>query len=211
MSVDNRRFRRAGRVRGAVLLAAAVLGVAGCSGSTEGAPTAVESVAASPESGSADDTSGASASTTAKSDPAKAWDPCQLPDSAITATGLDTASKESGIADVDFSGAGWNICSWRASAGWYWVHINSGPSKLDEVRARPDYTDYTDKTVGTRPAVQFRDDGEGGSLRCHIAVEVSHGIVMFTAAARASVGAKEDMCEVVGRHVAALEQSLPAE
>ncbi|MBF6285296.1 DUF3558 domain-containing protein [Nocardia cyriacigeorgica] len=209
MSVDNRWFRRAGRVRGAVLLAAAVLGVAGCSESTEGSPTAVGTVAASPESESTSETGSTAARTSAKSGEAGLWDPCALPESAISGTALDTASKESGIAEVDFSDAGWKICTWKADADWYWLTISSGTPTLDEVKARDDFTEFSDTTVGSRRAVQFRKVGAAHDLRCNIAVEVPQGIVMFAAGARASVGAREDMCSVAGRHTADLGEYLP--
>ncbi|MFE3442171.1 DUF3558 domain-containing protein [Nocardia sp. NPDC059180] len=209
VSVDNRRFRRAGRVRGAVLLAAAVLGVAGCSGSTEGSPTAVESVAASPESGQTSGAGSAAASTTAKSEGAGLWDPCAMPESAIGSTGMDAASKESGIANTDFSEAGWEACKWRATDGWYWLTVFSGTPTLDEVKAREGFTDFAPLTVGSRQAVQYRPEGAGNDVRCTVAVELQQGVALFAATARASTGAKEDMCVVAGRHAADLADQLP--
>ncbi|WP_280198350.1 DUF3558 domain-containing protein [Nocardia cyriacigeorgica] len=207
VSVHNRRFRRTPRVRGAVLLAAAVLGVAGCSGSTEGSPTAVESAAAS--QGSAEGSGSAAASTSADSAEAGLWDPCALPESAITGTGLDPASKQPGIAKVDFGDAGWEICSWKASAGWYSLTIFSGEPTLDEVKARDDFTDFTSTTVGSHPAVQYRTTGAGSDLSCDVAVGLEQGTVMFSVVARPSVGAKEDPCAVVNRHASGLVSYLP--
>ncbi|WP_280467463.1 DUF3558 domain-containing protein [Nocardia cyriacigeorgica] len=207
MSVDNRRFRRAARVRGAVVLAAAVLGVAGCSGSTEGSPTAVESAATSPDSGQ---TSGsATASTSAKSDEAALWDPCTLPESALSATGINPGTKESGIADVDFSGAGWNICQWTANDGWYWLTVLVGPPTLEQVEARTDFGEFTATTVDSQSALRFRKPGARRDLACYIAVEVPHGTATFKASARASIGAKEDMCSVANRHTSDLGGYLP--
>lgn len=207
--MDNRGFRRAGRVRGAVLLAAVVLGVAGCSGSTEGSPTAVESAATSAASGQTSDNGSAAGSTSAKPDEGALWDPCALPESAVSGTGLDPASKESGIANVDFTDAGWKTCDWRATAGWYNFGIYSGTPTLDEVRARPDYTSFEPRSVGPREAVQFRDTGATAHLTCAMAVAVPQGIVMFDVQARASVGAKDDPCAVLDRHVADLAEFLP--
>ncbi|WP_171048128.1 DUF3558 domain-containing protein [Nocardia cyriacigeorgica] len=209
MSVDNRGFRRAGRVRGAVLLAAVVLGVAGCSGSTEGSPTAVESTATSPDSGQTSETGSAAVSTSAKPDEGALWDPCALPESAVSGTGLDPASKEPGIAKVDFGDAGWEVCSWKASAGWYSLTIFSGEPTLDEVKARDDFTDFTSTTVGSHQAVQYRTTGAGSELSCDIAVGLEQGVVMFSVVARPSIGAKEDPCGVVKRHTSELASSLP--
>ncbi|MBF6453817.1 DUF3558 domain-containing protein [Nocardia cyriacigeorgica] len=209
MSVDNRRFRRAGRVRGAVLLAAAVLGVAGCSGSTEGSPTAVESAAASPESGQTSGTQRAAASTSAKSDEGALWDPCALPESAISGTGLDAASKDAGIAEVDFTDAGWKICGWRSTAGWYDLTIFSGTPTLEEVKARPTFTNYTPKTVGSHEATQYVPIGATKDLECATAIALQQGVVMINVLARASKGAQEDPCAVVDRHAADLAEYLP--
>ncbi|VFB00990.1 Protein of uncharacterised function (DUF3558) [Nocardia cyriacigeorgica] len=210
VSVDNRGFRRAGRVRGTVLLAAAVLGVAGCSGSTEGSPTAVESAATSAASGETSGGGSAAASTSAKSEEGALWDPCALPESAISGTGLEPASKESGIANVDFTDADWKTCDWRATAGWYNFGMYSGTPTLDEVRARPDYTSFVPRSVGAREALQFRDTGATAHLTCAMAVAVPQGIVMFDVQARASVGVKDDPCVVLDRHVADLAEYLPA-
>ncbi|NEW27942.1 DUF3558 domain-containing protein [Nocardia cyriacigeorgica] len=209
MSVDNRRFHRAGRVRAAVLLAAVVVGVAGCSGSTEGSPTAVESTAASPESGQTSGTGSATGSTTAKSDEAALWDPCALPESAVSGTGLDAASKETGIAEVDFSDAGWKICSWRSTAGWYDLTIFSGTPTLEDVKARPTFTNYTPKTVGAHEATQYVPVGATKDLECATAVGLEQGVVMIKVQARASKGAQENPCVVVDRHAADLAEYLP--
>ncbi|NEW48171.1 DUF3558 domain-containing protein [Nocardia cyriacigeorgica] len=209
MSVDNRRFRRAGRVRGTVLLAAAVLGVTGCSGSTDGSPTAVESVAASPESGQDSGTGGAVASTTAKSDEVNLWDPCALPESALTSMGVDPSSKDAGIAEVDFTDAGWKICGWKSTAGWYDLTIFSGTPTLEEVKARPTFTNYTAKTVGSHPATQYVPVGATRNLECATAIELQQGVVMVNVLARASKGALEDPCVVVDRHTAGLAEYLP--
>ncbi len=209
VSVDNRGFRRAGRVRGTVLLAAAVLGVAGCSGSTEGSPTAVESAATSAASGDTSGGGSAAAGTSAKSDEGALWDPCALPESAISGTGMDPSSKETGIANTDFSDAGWEACKWRAADGSYWLTIFSGTPTLDEVKAREGFTDFESLTIGSHQAVQYRPEGGGRDLRCTVAVELQQGVAMFAATARASVGAKEDMCGVAGRHAAGLADQLP--
>ncbi len=209
MSVDNRRFRRAGRVRGAVLLAAAVLGVVGCSGSTEGSPTAVESAATSAASGETSGGGSAAAGTSAKPEEGALWDPCALPESAISGTGLDPSSKGSGIAKVDFGDAGWEICSWKASAGWYSMTIYSGEPTLDEVKARDDFADFASTAVGSHQGVQYRTTGAGSELSCDIAVGLRQGVVMFSVVARPSVGAKEDPCGVVKRHASDLASYLP--
>ncbi|WP_432421116.1 DUF3558 domain-containing protein [Nocardia cyriacigeorgica] len=169
----------------------------------------MESVVESPDSGQGSEPGNSAASTTSQSADAGLWDPCGLPESALSAEGMDPASKESGIADVDFTDAGWNICQWKATAGWYRLAVLAGPPSLDEVEARPDYAEYTPTTVGARRGVQFRSPGATHDLMCYLAVEIPNGTVTFRASARASVGAKEDMCTVVGQHASGLASFLP--
>ncbi len=191
------------------MLAVAALGLAGCSGSTDGSPTPVEAGATGSESSQSAGTDGAAASTTAASEEAELWDPCALPESAISGTGLDPASKESGIAETDFTDAGWEICTWRATANWYDVTIFSGTPTLAEVEARPTFTGYTPKTVGSHRATQYVPVGATKDLECATAVELQQGVVMIKVQARASKGAQENPCTVVDRHAADLADHLP--
>ncbi len=207
--MDSRRFRRAGRVRGAAVLAAAALGVAGCSGATDGAATPVETVATSPDSGQPSDAGSSVTSSTVKSETAALWDPCALPESVLTGTGVDPSSKDSGIADVDFTDADWKICTWRATAGWYSLTVFSGTPTLDEIQERPDYTGYKATTVGAYEGVQFHPTGATASLSCSVAVGLHQGSVTFRVFARPAQGAKEDPCLVANRHASDLAAQLP--
>ncbi|MFC8528394.1 DUF3558 domain-containing protein [Nocardia sp. NPDC057227] len=184
-------MRRAGVIAGA--LAVACLS-AGCG------PT-VEEVA--PESSVV-----VTVAPSTKADPdAGLWDPCGLPDSAISATGLDPGSKVPDVGGVDFDG--WKVCSWQGSTGWYSLAVLSGEPTLQEVRSRTDFVGFTDRTVGSRPAVQFRDAGDDRGLTCSISVEVPEGSVMFTLNTRYSVGKQGDPCTEVRRHADDLAVHLP--
>ncbi len=138
------------------------------------------------------------------------WDPCHLSESVLAGIGMDLATREAGIADVDFSEAGWKICQWMSTAGWYWLGIKAETAMLEEVKSRTGVTDIVETSAGARRAFQYRRSGASHDLECSIAVEIPQGTVTFSAAARASKGAQEDMCGVAARHTAALERFLPS-
>ncbi|ONM47538.1 DUF3558 domain-containing protein [Nocardia donostiensis] len=192
--------------RGIGVLVAAGFVVAGCGGETGGTaePEQASQVSASGEASVGE----TSAPETSSSEEAL-WDPCGLPESALTETGMVPASEEAGIGSVDWTDAGWKVCKWKATAGWYSLTVFSGTPSLADVQARTDFKDFRPKTSGSRQAVQFLQAGSSEDLRCHLAVELQQGTAIFTVTARASIGAQEDPCVVVGRHATDLAVHLP--
>ncbi|MFG1796946.1 DUF3558 domain-containing protein [Nocardia sp. NPDC049149] len=168
---------------------------AGCGDPTEGKPTA----------------SGTTAVTTAPSKSADAdaglWDPCGLPDSAVSATGLDPATKRKDAGGVKFDG--WKVCGWRATARWYELTVFSGTPTLQDIQHRTDYEAFTPATVGSRRAVQFFDVGDGDRLKCYIGVELPQGSAMFKVITRYEIGKQGDPCVQVRHHVDDLAKYLP--
>ncbi|MGY2121977.1 DUF3558 domain-containing protein [Nocardia gipuzkoensis] len=183
-------------LRGAALAVGAVVVLAGCENSTGDTP---------PSSTAAATTTSAATKST---DPdAALWNPCDLPESAISGTGLDPTSKEKDVAGVDFTG--WKVCGWRANARWYDLTIYSGTPTLEEYMQRPDFEHFAPRTVGSRRAVEFLDVGDTQRLGCSIAVAVRGGTVSFGVLTRYSVGKQGDPCIQVGRHVDDLAKYLP--
>ncbi|OQS15119.1 hypothetical protein B0T36_10670 [Nocardia donostiensis] len=192
--------------RGIGVLVAAAFVVAGCGGETGGTaePEQASQVSASGEASVGE----TSAPETSSSEEAL-WDPCGLPDSAVTATGLDPASKEPGIADVDWTDAGWKICDWDATAGWYSLTIMSGTPTLEEIESRDDFTEFVSKNVGSSRAVQYRMIGAAKDLRCSIAVELSQGVAIFAVTARPSKGVQGDLCALAEQHAGQISATMP--
>ncbi|MFD0365429.1 DUF3558 domain-containing protein [Nocardia sp. GCM10030253] len=184
-------------LRGLAVTIGTVLVLAGCEDSTSQVSTAT---------GVAGTTSTAAVTTSADRD-AALWNPCDLPDSAISATGLDPASKTKDVGGVDFDG--WQVCSWRASARWYGLTILSGTATLAEVEQRRDFEAFAPQTVGSRKAVEFLDVGDKERLKCAIAVEMPYGSVLFRVLTRYSVGKQGEPCVEVRRHVDDLAKYLP--
>ncbi|WP_433681610.1 DUF3558 domain-containing protein [Nocardia sp. CA-119907] len=184
----------------AAMALGAVLLLAGCNGdSTEGKPTAATTSA-----------SKTTAAATTSADPEAAiWDPCTIPDSAISALGLNTSTKENKVAGVDATG--WKVCSWQSEPKAYTLGVLSSDHTLEESKQRTDYTDYTSTTVGSRRALQYRNVGSSHDLGCWLSVEVPHGIVDFSVLNRygkTGASAGEPCAQV--RHLSeALAQYLP--
>ncbi|MGQ4601613.1 DUF3558 family protein [Nocardia sp. R6R-6] len=184
--------------RAAALILGAALALAGCNNeSGDGAST--------PSS------TKASATITTSTDPEAAiWNPCDIPDSAISALGLNTATKDTKVAGVDPTG--WKVCSWLSMPKTYSFGVLSSDHSLEEVKQRTDRTDFISSTVGSHRALQYRDVGSSHDLGCWLSVEVPHGMVDFSVLNRygsAGSGAPEP-CGEVHRLADALAEYLPA-
>jgi hypothetical protein len=189
---------RGNTLRGLALVFGAALVLVGCGNSADGTPTAT----------GASVTAGSKTTAPKSADPSSAlWNPCDLPDSAISATGLDPATKEKDVAGVKFEG--WKVCNWRAAARWYDLTILSGTPTLQDAQQRTDYEGFTPRAVGSHQAVEFRTAGDSKQLDCYIAVEVPRGTVMFKVLTRYSQGKQGDPCTEVQRHVDDLVKYLP--
>ncbi|MGS2806056.1 DUF3558 domain-containing protein [Nocardia sp. MW-W600-9] len=148
------------------------------------------------------------AATSTSVDPsAGLWDPCTLPDSALSAAGLNTSTKEKDVAGVAFEG--WKVCAWQDGKKTYTFTAASGKHTLDEARSRTDYTGYVDTTVGSFKALQSRPVGASNDLACYLSIEVSGGMVDFSVGNRVSAKNPGDPCAEVRRLSEAFVSYLP--
>ncbi|WP_433524275.1 DUF3558 domain-containing protein [Nocardia pseudovaccinii] len=147
------------------------------------------------------------AATTSKDSEAAIWNPCDLPDSAISALGLNTASKDNTVAGVDPTG--WKVCAWQAGAKTYDFTIFSSTHTLEEVQQRSDREGFTPTTVGSHRALQYRVVGDKHQLKCYISAEVPHGMVDFLVVNRYLVQGASEPCAEVRRLSDALVEYLP--
>lgn len=182
-------------VRGAALVVGAVLVLGGCGKSTEGSATGTSSAPAT------------SAAATTTDSAANLWDPCALPESALTETGLDPATKQSGLFGKQFPGS--KMCAWTSNAKWYDLAIYSIGRSLQEIRNRTDLEGFTPTTVGTHEAIQFVDAGDAKRLNCYIAVALRQGDVTFETQTNYAVGKQGDPCVEVRHHADDLVKYLP--
>ncbi|MGW6625718.1 DUF3558 domain-containing protein [Nocardia sp. NPDC055002] len=181
----------AARVFGVVAVAG--LAVVGCGEQGTATPqTSSVSVAASPTSVDAE---------------AKVWDPCSLPDSAVSDVGLNVQSKKKDVAGVDFTG--WKVCSWMDPGKQFSLAVMSSEHTLAESRARTDFSDWNSLAVGSHDALEFRQAGASHDLSCFVAVEVPAGSVMFRFQNRVSADNPLPPCPEARRLSAGLVQYLP--
>lgn len=188
-------------VRGSVVKVVGVLAVGlaavGCADSEpESGATSTSSVrvAASPSSVDAE---------------AKVWDPCSLPDSAVSGVGLNVGSKTKDVAGVDFTG--WKVCAWKDPANQYSIALMSSEHTRDESRQQTTkYTGFTDLQVGEHNALQFRPIGASSDLACYVSVEVADGSVDFHLQNRVSAKNPPEPCAEATRIANALAAYLPA-
>ncbi|MGY0497353.1 DUF3558 domain-containing protein [Nocardia sp. FBN12] len=187
---------RGSAIRVIGVLVAVGLAVAGCGSDeqgTAGPQSSAVSVAASPTS----------------VDPeAKVWDPCSIPDSAVSGVGLNAGTRKNEVAGVDFTG--WKTCSWQDSAKQYTFSIMSSEHTLAESRTRTDFTDFTETTVGSHTALQLRPTGATYDLSCTLVVEVPNGSVMFSLLNRVSASSPPAPCQEARKLTDSFAQHLPA-
>ncbi|GAD86816.1 DUF3558 domain-containing protein [Nocardia asteroides] len=179
----------------AAVLAVTMVGVAGGCSDPEPVQTAPTS-------------SGTTVATTSADPSAGLWDPCTLPDSAISAAGLNTSTKEKDVAGVAFEG--WKVCGWQDSGKTYTLTAASTTHTLADARARTDYTSFAETTLGTHRALVSRPIGASHDLACYFSIEVGTGLVEFDVQNRASVKTAGDPCAEVQRLSEAFEPYLPS-
>lgn len=183
------------------LAAAAAVALAGCGKSDTGSSTTSEHTT------SASSSSSVAPVATLSDQSAAVWDPCTLPDSAISSVGLSTTTKDNTVAGTQFPG--WKVCGWRANAGWYDLGILSSSNTLDDIQKRTDYAGFTPTSVGTHHAVQYRDATDPDHLACYITAQVPNGVVTFDALTRYGSPGGGDSCAEVRRISGALARYLP--
>ncbi len=139
------------------------------------------------------------------------FDPCTIPDSTITAAGLDPASRAS-MADRGYTTPGWTICSWQGPAGrdWYsYSSLFSPVHTLNDVEENPDNANFAPLVLSGREAVTYHSSVSSAETACDVAFDTQSGVAVFTAMRRGSRDQEGDLCEIVTRHTRAIAESFP--
>ncbi|MFD3507068.1 DUF3558 domain-containing protein [Nocardia sp. NPDC058666] len=148
------------------------------------------------------------AATTSVDADASLWDPCLLADSAVSAAGLNTSTKEKDVAGVDFED--WKVCGWDDAKKTYSLTVYSTNHTPAELRQRSDRGEFVDTKLGDRPALQYRTLGSSRDYSCSIATDASFGLIDFDVLVRHSARDKvPDPCAEVRRVAEALVSGLP--
>nr|WP_296780940.1 DUF3558 domain-containing protein [Rhodococcus sp. (in: high G+C Gram-positive bacteria)] len=154
---------------------------------------------------------GAGAEGTAVADgPAEAFDPCSIPDDAISSTGLDPSTKQVGWIDgIDVPG--WVRCAWSGPQGnhwYYFVVLFSDRYDITDVEGNPRHYDFSDVEVGSRDGVLFRYDVTK-EKECDTAFQTSSGVATFAVTTMGGLTTETDPCTAVSKHTTDLETYFP--
>lgn len=187
------------RSTGRHLLAAAcasALVLTGCAGSTQGSPVA----------------SGDSSTeqTTVAAVPGEPFDPCTIPKSAVTASGLDVSTERADFAGIT-TYPGWKGCTWDGTApsSWYYVAVLSSLESIDELLLSPSFVRGAEVSLKGRTAVQLRHADELKTLGCAVVLGTGDGLVVLDLQKKGSRDLEGEPCAEVNRHAVDFEPYLP--
>ncbi|OZD82213.1 DUF3558 domain-containing protein [Rhodococcus sp. 05-339-2] len=183
-----------GRLLAVVCASALVL--TGCGGSTQGSPVA---------SGDA-----STESTTVAAGP-EPFDPCTIPKSAVTASGLDVSTERPDFAGIT-TYPGWKNCAWDGPSGnpWYFFVVQSSINSLDQYLSSPQNVGQVSVRVGPRAAVRLNVAGDGMPPEgCRIALDASGNLIILILHKIGSRDLLGDPCAEVAKHAEDLQSYLP--
>ncbi|CAH0234181.1 hypothetical protein SRABI91_02717 [Rhodococcoides fascians] len=172
----------------------AVLLLTGCAGSTNESPVASE------------DTS-TSAVTPGPREP---FDPCTIPKSAVTASGLDVSTERPDFAGIT-TYPGWKGCTWDGTAlnSWYYVAVLSSLESINELLGSPSFVRGAEVSLSGRTAVQLRHADELKSLGCAVAFGTGDGLIVLDLQKKGSRDLEGEPCAEVNQHAVDFEPYLP--
>ncbi|MFD4368457.1 DUF3558 family protein [Rhodococcus sp. NPDC058521] len=134
------------------------------------------------------------------------FEPCDIPDVALEAAGLDPATE-----DADFFGVqatGWELCTWEA--GWYYLAVLSTTHSFDEVKSNPNNLELTAvDSIPGRDAVTYRDKSDVNRETCDAAFPFEGGTLIVRSDKKGTELAQELPCVMAVRGAVALNDVLP--
>ncbi|MEU1210837.1 DUF3558 family protein [Nocardia sp. NPDC005825] len=104
-------------------------------------------------------------------EPAAPWNPCNLSDSALSAVGLDTATKT----------AIGRSCRWQSVDRTFELSITADDSSLETLLGSGKYVDIRRTNYYGREWVQFRAAQDTHKLGCYVGTPAPSGSITFTA------------------------------
>ncbi|WP_037161429.1 DUF3558 domain-containing protein [Rhodococcoides fascians] len=140
------------------------------------------------------------------------FDPCTIPDTTITAAGLDPASKDS-MADKGYTTPGWTICGWEGPAGepWYSISVYASPTHtIEEVREDSRYLNMLEIEVADRSAVRYESTVAPRGEICDLAFATNSGLIKVSALKNGSSDTTGDLCAIVSDHTERLSSAIPS-
>ncbi|MEV0247357.1 DUF3558 domain-containing protein [Nocardia sp. NPDC050712] len=104
--------------------------------------------------------------------PAGSWNPCDTPDPALAAAGLNVASEQS-VSNPGIPGE--KSCKWKTTDNALEFYVTAYSLPVSELRQTGKYVDFSSVTVAGRKSQQFRAAQDTHKLGCYIAVPASFG------------------------------------
>ncbi|MFE3262433.1 hypothetical protein ACFXPS_44010 [Nocardia sp. NPDC059091] len=151
-------------------------------------------------------TAAGSPSITAVSETTAVWDSCTLSESALSAAGLDIATRTR-IANNGFPA--WQTCQWTSSDRAYELVVTASDQALEDPPAPSKYQDVARTEFYGRKILFYRSVQDTNKIGCYVATPAAFGSIVFTVrktGVRADAG---DACLYANRVGAALTNSLP--
>lgn len=102
------------------------------------------------------------------------FDPCSIPDEALSQLGVDASTEESGIGEVRM--VDFDICSWNSS--WFNLNVWSTYLSLEVVKGNRNILDVRDVAIPGREAAIFRQAGSVDDSICMVAMGAEQGALM---------------------------------
>lgn len=135
------------------------------------------------------------------------FNPCDIPDAAITAAGADPATKEADTFGVKIPG--WEVCSWKAS--WYFLTVLASTHTIDEVKSKSTNNDFRAVDIpGRDGAFTHQESVRALGEKCYASFATSDGTTIEVVAdKKGSETAQEDVCVVALRSAIVLNDHLP--
>ncbi|MCP2290399.1 Protein of unknown function (DUF3558) [Nocardia amikacinitolerans] len=134
------------------------------------------------------------------------WDPCTLPESDLTAAGLNTATKER-ITDATYPS--WQMCRWKSADQTFSVVIAASDRTIDDLLEPGAVHDVRRTEFYGRQVVQYRYVADTHRQTCDIGTPAEYGSIVF---AVRNIRVQTDVgnpCQDANRLGAALFRSLP--
>ncbi|WP_083894716.1 DUF3558 family protein, partial [Nocardia tenerifensis] len=134
------------------------------------------------------------------------WDPCTLPESNISAAGLDPATKKR-LNYPDYPS--WRMCQWQATDRSFELVIGATAKTTDDLLAPGTYKDLRRTEYYGRQVVQYRSVQDTHLRTCNVATPAPYGSTEFAVRTTKVQTDDFDSCADANKLGAALFRSLP--
>ncbi|MEU6587435.1 hypothetical protein [Nocardia sp. NPDC046763] len=134
------------------------------------------------------------------------WDACSLSESALSAAGLNTASK---TRVPDAGNPASRVCKWQSTDQSYELVVTASDATMDDQLASGRYNDVRRTQYYGRDVVVYRAVQDTNKLGCYTGTPAAFGSIVFTVRNAVVQAGEGEPCAEANRLGAALFRSLP--